>query len=69
MKQQGLTWADWAKTYPARKVENLPNHQDAEIFDDYINAVSYKNYLEDMHDRGGFEIVEYEMKFYIIDKE
>ncbi len=61
-----MEWAEWAKTYPARKVTELPNYMEGEDFDDYLEAVEWLEGLETLQEIGGFEIVEYQERFYII---
>ena len=63
-----MNWKEWTEKYPARKVTEKPESLYDLAFDNYVHAVQYKDYLEMTYDLGGYEIVQYGEKWYIINR-
>lgn len=62
-----MTWEEWGKEYPARKVEEKPTTTDP-IHDNYYDAIKHKDWIEVTYEVGGLEIVEFEGLFYIVSR-
>lgn len=63
-------WDEWCENYPCRKVDKLYQPYDKNSgFELRLDAESFKEFVEITDERGGFEIVEFEGKFWVCYKE
>lgn len=63
-----MTWEEWCKAYPARdaKLDDLAAKLAEGPFDTQVEAEQRSDWLQTTHERGGFEVIRFQEKFYII---
>lgn len=63
-----MDWTKWCETYPARdaKLDDLTAAFAEGHFDTQIEAEKRREWLEETHERGGFEVVRCIGKFWIV---